>query len=187
MSWKSKRYFLIVCCLTLSCTSKEASDTTEQSREAAISTEEVPDSIAVSPVVKEETIINHSKDLGYESVVNTKIQNIKIDSLSPPEFTFDNTHHDFGTLVKGESSTIRFDFENTGKSDLIIKEVYGHCSCSKPSFTMDIIPPGGRGYVNVLFNSELKTGKIFTQVVILANTFPQAANVVSIGGMVIEK
>ena len=74
------------------------------------------------------------------------------DQLGWPKFQTE--YHDFGRITEGEQVKYKFRFTNVGKSNLIISDVKPTCGCTTPNWTKEVIPPGGEGFVEALFNSE---------------------------------
>ena len=91
-----------------------------------------------------------------------------------PVLSFDVKEHDFGKIVEGESVSYEFAFTNTGKSDLVITDVSTSCGCTVPSFPKKAIRPGQGGTVKVAFNSRGRRGVQTKNIVVVANTQPNA-------------
>ena len=88
-----------------------------------------------------------------------------------PEFTFDKTSHDFGTIKEGEKVTTTFNFTNTGDADLIIVDARGSCGCTVPQYPKNTpIAPGETGSIVVSFDSSNKPGVQQKSVTLSANT-----------------
>ncbi|MBI1286737.1 MAG: DUF1573 domain-containing protein [Flavobacteriales bacterium] len=104
-------------------------------------------------------------------------------SVAVPAFTFEKEVHDFGTIVQGEKVAYSFKFKNTGEGDLIITDAKGSCGCTIPEWPKEPIAPGAEGKIDVVFNSEGKSGQQNKKVTITANTNP-ATTVLAINGMV---
>lgn len=100
-----------------------------------------------------------------------------------PVFTFEKEVHDFGTIVQGEKVAYSFKFKNTGKGDLIITSAKGSCGCTVPEYPVEPIAPGAEGVIDVVFNSDGKSGQQNKKVTIVANTVPNT-KVLAINGMV---
>jgi len=105
------------------------------------------------------------------------------DDVPVPVFSFEKEVHDFGKIVQGEKVAYSFKFKNTGNADLIITSAKGSCGCTVPEWPTDPIPPGGEGKIDVVFNSEGKSGQQNKKVTIVANTVPNT-KVLAINGMV---
>ena len=99
------------------------------------------------------------------------------------EFTFEKEVHDFGTIVQGEKVAYSFKFKNTGKADLIITSAKGSCGCTVPEYPVEPIAPGAEGVIDVVFNSDGKSGQQNKKVTIVANTVPNT-KVLAINGTV---
>ena len=104
-----------------------------------------------------------------------------------PMFRFDVETHDFGSINQGEKVSYAFTFKNVGGADLLIREAHGSCGCTIPDYPKTPIPPGGKGIINVTFNSEGKEGMQHKQVTIVANTIPNTKVLVITGEVMIPK
>ena len=71
----------------------------------------------------------------------------------PPAFKWTETTHDFGAIPQGKPATVRFEFVNTGKSDLIVTNAKPGCGCTTPTWTKEAIKPGEKGYVDATYNA----------------------------------
>jgi len=89
-----------------------------------------------------------------------------------PVLTFQETEHDFGKLIEGETVAFNFTFTNTGKSDLVIADVSSSCGCTVPSYPKNAIRAGGKGVIKVSFNSRGRRGFQTKTIVVVANTQP---------------
>jgi hypothetical protein len=82
--------------------------------------------------------------------------------------------HDFGKIREGEKVTYRFKFKNTGTVPLKITDVKTSCGCTASDYTRSPVPPGGDGFVEVVFDSQGRTGTQQKTVTVSANTIPPA-------------
>ncbi len=89
-----------------------------------------------------------------------------------PEMTFEQTTHDFGSIVQGEKVAQKFTFTNTGGSDLIISDASATCGCTVPTYSRKPIKPGKSGEIEVVFNSAGRTGSQHKSIRILTNAQP---------------
>jgi hypothetical protein len=85
---------------------------------------------------------------------------------------FDTLFHDFGEVVEGQKVTHRYTFTNSGTNPLIIQKVKPSCGCTSPSYTTEPVPPGGKGYVDLQFDSANKDGETRKSALVIANTDP---------------
>lgn len=87
-----------------------------------------------------------------------------------PTMDFTDTVHDFKTIAEGEKALYDFEFTNNGKTPLIISTAKGSCGCAIADFSKDPVPPGGKGTINVVFNSQGKLGHQEKSVAVTTNT-----------------
>ncbi len=116
----------------------------------------------------------NSKDqmLPTDVVNNPNTANGAGDATHLPVFKFDETEHDFGRIIDGETVSCTFKFKNSGKTDLVIADVSTSCGCTVPSFPKTPIRPGEEGTIKVAFNSRGKRGFQSKNIVVVANTQP---------------
>lgn len=71
-----------------------------------------------------------------------------------PEFKWDNTTIDYGTVTKSDESNSKreFKFTNVGKSPLIISSCRGSCGCTVPTCPTEPVLPGGKGSISVHYD-----------------------------------
>lgn len=95
-------------------------------------------------------------------------------STEVAQVTFETMEHDFGKIREGEKVTYRFKLKNTGTVPLKITDVKPSCGCTASDYTRSPVPPGGEGFVEVVFDSQGRTGTQQKTVTVYANTNPQA-------------
>ena len=107
---------------------------------------------------------------------SVKTVSIKSDSaaenLSLPAIEFNDEKHDFGNITAGEKVSYSVSFKNAGSSDLLIASAQGSCGCTVPSFPKEPIKPGQTGLIDVVFNSEGKSGIVEKTVTLITNCQP---------------
>lgn len=89
-----------------------------------------------------------------------------------PVITFEESEHDFGKIIEGESVSYKFNFTNTGKEELVIADVSTSCGCTVASYPRTAIQPGEAGSVSISFNSKGRRGYQTKTIVVVANTQP---------------
>ncbi|MCS7153221.1 MAG: DUF1573 domain-containing protein [Bacteroidia bacterium] len=85
---------------------------------------------------------------------------------------FDKMEHDFGKIREGEKVSYRFRVKNPGTVPLRITDVKPSCGCTVPAWTKEPIPPGGEGFVEVIFDSQARSGEQIKTITVFANTDP---------------
>jgi hypothetical protein len=89
-----------------------------------------------------------------------------------PEITFAEEVFDFGKITQGEKVSHSFGFKNTGKKNLIISGASGSCGCTVPEWPKEPILPGAEGTIDVVFNSEGKSGMQEKTITVVTNCEP---------------
>jgi hypothetical protein len=112
-------------------------------------------------------------DDAFEIALRATIQEYfdpNMDKSQAPKLTFKETVHDFGGIPKDSTVTHVFEFENTGKTDLIIRQVK-RTSVKSTSTTLSssTIKPGKSATLSVSFNAEGRSGTQSKSVVIYCN------------------
>lgn len=90
-----------------------------------------------------------------------------------PKISFDEELFDFGKFNETDGNvTHRFEFVNTGGSDLVVQNVTASCGCTAPSWTHEPIPPGGKGYVAATYNPAGRPGAFRKYITVISNSNP---------------
>jgi len=85
---------------------------------------------------------------------------------------FKDDKHDFGKIMQGEKVAYSFVFKNSGGSDLVISSAQGSCGCTVPTYPKELVKPGQEGKIDVVFNSEGKSGLVEKTVTLVTNCNP---------------
>ncbi len=85
------------------------------------------------------------------------------------EIAFNEKIHDFGTLVSGEIVVSTFTFTNSGKQNLIIKNINAGCGCLQVKYPKTTVKPGETGLIEVEFDSSGMFGRQYKTIEIDAN------------------
>jgi hypothetical protein len=96
----------------------------------------------------------------------------QIKSTALPAISFENTEYDFGAVDEGTVVEHTFTFTNTGMAPLVIQKATATCGCTVPSWPKDPIPAGGKGEIEVKFDSKNRRNLQTKYVTITANTQP---------------
>ena len=90
-----------------------------------------------------------------------------------PKISFNETTHDFGKFKEADGKvTYKFEFVNTGGSDLLIQNVSASCGCTAPQWTREPVPPGGKGYVAATYNPAGRPGAFRKYITVISNSNP---------------
>jgi hypothetical protein len=91
------------------------------------------------------------------------------DNPNAPEIKFEIEEYNFGTIKQGDKVSYDFKFSNAGKDALVISDARGTCGCTVPQWPKEPIAKGGKGTINVEFNSAGKQGMQDKTVTITSN------------------
>jgi len=93
------------------------------------------------------------------------------DTASYTTISFKDTVINFGTINMGEKTSILFEFTNTGNHLLFLTEVKPGCGCTVADYTKNAVPPGGKGKVTALFDSNKShPGSVTKNILVTSNS-----------------
>lgn len=83
----------------------------------------------------------------------------KLPDSEKSKIKFLKYEHDFGKVDSKKLQKVRFDFQNIGKSPLILHNVHGYCGCIEASFSKTPIMPGKKGsIISLMMRKDLLSG-----------------------------
>lgn len=84
--------------------------------------------------------------------------------------TFEERIHSFGTILeKNGKVSHSFIFHNTGKTPVVINDIFSACGCIGKVITKDPVKPGGKGKVTIIFDPVYKSGFFSKELVVYSN------------------
>jgi hypothetical protein len=90
-----------------------------------------------------------------------------------PKISFNEDTYDFGKFKEADGKvTYKFEFINTGGSDLIIQNVTASCGCTAPRWTREPVPPGAKGYVAATYDPAGRPGAFRKYITVISNSNP---------------
>ncbi len=89
-----------------------------------------------------------------------------------PEIKFEEEVYDFGKMTQGERVSHDFIFKNIGSKNLVISGANGSCGCTIPQWPKEPIKSGVESKINVVFNSEGKSGYQEKTITLVTNCEP---------------
>ncbi len=100
---------------------------------------------------------------------------------------FDTSEYDFGTVRSDDNIVFyNFTFTNSGKKPMVVVEAETESDCTRVSWPMRPVPPGGKGVVKVTINPHCKPG-IFSDRVTVSTDVRRKPWVLSVRGIVEER
>ena len=91
---------------------------------------------------------------------------------SAPVMAFVEEKYDFGKITQGEKVSHSFVFKNTGGSDIVISSAQGSCGCTVPTFPKEPIKAGQEAKIDVVFDSDGKSGLVEKTITLVTNCNP---------------
>lgn len=90
-----------------------------------------------------------------------------------PKISFSEQLYDFGNFKEADGKVTRkFEFINTGGSDLIVQNVTVSCGCTAPRWTREPVPPGGKGFVAATYDPTGRPGSFRKYITVVSNSNP---------------
>ena len=118
-------------------------------------------------------INNEFKNANYFSVSADIVENFE--NLTPgqranaPVINFYENNYNFDTISQDTVVLHKFNFNNSGKSDLIIRKVKTSCGCTASNAGSNVIKAGEESYILVRFSSGKRSGKQSKTVTVITN------------------
>lgn len=98
---------------------------------------------------------------------------------------FENTTHDYGTIVQGSDGSCEFKFTNKGKAPIVLNDVKASCGCTVPEWTRTPVAPGEKGAIKVTYNTNNQGA--FTKSITVNSSAKNSPLVLMIKGTVTPK
>jgi hypothetical protein len=86
-------------------------------------------------------------------VIYQKPEPVKEVPLTKARIKFDEPDWNFGSIQKGAQVAHNYWFSNNGTEDLVITRIKPACGCTTTKSKGMTVPPGGRGFIDISFNS----------------------------------
>lgn len=83
---------------------------------------------------------------------------------------FEERIHNFGTILeKNGKVSHSFIFYNSGKTPVVINDIYSGCGCIGRVLSKAPVKPGGKGTITITFNPDYKSGFFSNEIVVYSN------------------
>jgi hypothetical protein len=114
---------------------------------------------------------NGETELSYEERLKASADSSKFTTIQ----WLDSMSRDLGKEQEGKKVEILYRFKNTGKHNLILKDVTPSCGCTTPEWPKQAIPPGEEGMIKAVFDSKGRVGPQHKDIQVMANTRPESS------------
>lgn len=94
----------------------------------------------------------------------------KAEAPKKPIIKFTETSYSFLEMIPGEKRKHVFEYTNTGNAPLMILNIEVECGCTVPTWSRDLLPPGGKGEIAVYFDSDMTAHGIRKNLVTVYST-----------------
>jgi len=94
---------------------------------------------------------------------------IQVQDTGKAILVFTEYEHSFGKVSEGEKVAYVFNFENRGTADLVIHAAITTCGCTISKYDRKPIHPGGKGRIEVVFDTSGRNGMQTKTVTIRSN------------------
>ncbi|MCF8331022.1 MAG: DUF1573 domain-containing protein [Bacteroidales bacterium] len=115
---------------------------------------------------------SQKETISTDVINNPSSASSKNNKKEQPKIEFSTKEHDFGKVINGEIVRYNFKFTNTGGSDLVITSVNADCGCTVAEYSRKPVKPGEKGYINIQFDSNNRTGFNHKTATVLSNAVP---------------
>ena len=78
-------------------------------------------------------------------------------------FKFKEETHDFGDVPEGPLAEYDFEFKNTGKKPIVIRDAHGSCGCTVPTWPHEPIMPKHKAVIHVAYTTNGRPGPIMKE------------------------
>lgn len=110
---------------------------------------------------------NNKKTVFVEGSYQKKLSAEEL--ANAPKLTFASQDFDAGEILAGEELLHKYQFTNTGKSDLVIESAKASCGCTVPELKEKLIKPGQTSYIEAKFNSSGRSGPQHKNITVTSN------------------
>lgn len=97
------------------------------------------------------------------------------------KMSFEKEKYNFGNIKEDAGKVShKFVFTNLGAEPIVITNVNSSCGCTTPSWSREPVPPGGKGFINAVFDPSGRKGKFHKTITIRYNesTNPKILHIV---------
>jgi len=104
-----------------------------------------------------------------------------------PVVSFESMKFDFGSIAQQTKADVKFEFTNTGKSDLIIRKVSSSCGCTTVTPSNTVIKPGQKSSIDAVFDAGVRSGKQHKVITVITNDPKNSQVNLVVSGEVIQQ
>ncbi|GMU85291.1 MAG: hypothetical protein AMXMBFR48_05330 [Ignavibacteriales bacterium] len=144
----------------------------------------------VGPQLKYITITSNDKDKPVlKLTIMGKIKESKTvnSNTDGPKIRFTKDQHDFGVVQEGKVVDFTFEYTNSGKKDLEIKDVKTSCGCTAAVVSGKKLKPGEKGTLKVELDTSNRMGRMSRVITVSSNDPDYSQKILTIYAEVVMK
>ena len=113
---------------------------------------------------------DYKASVGVSATIEEDFSSLSDEELrQAPVARFSETSYDFGELKQGDKKEYIFSLTNTGKRELIIRNIRSSCGCTAVVPSKRVIGPGESAPIKVTFDSRGKRGRQSKSITVITN------------------
>jgi hypothetical protein len=113
---------------------------------------------------------DYKNSIGISATIEEDFSSFTPEQLAnAPVAAFAEKEFDFGDMVQGEKKEHTFSLTNSGKTELIIRNVRSSCGCTAVAPSKSVIAPGETAPIKVTFDSRGKRGRQSKSITVITN------------------
>ena len=113
---------------------------------------------------------DHKISIGVSATIEEDFSALTPEEVAnAPVAAFSEKAYDFGEMVQGEKKEHTFSLKNSGKSELIIRNVRSSCGCTAVAPSKKVIAAGETVPIKVTFDSRGKRGRQSKSITVITN------------------
>lgn len=106
------------------------------------------------------------------------------EKANAPRLEFEQAIYNYGTIKQGDVVNHDFIFTNTGKSDLIIRNVKAGCGCTAGKPEKNMLKPGESSLIKASFNSRGRKGSQSKSITVISNDPEKSMQILYLKGII---
>jgi hypothetical protein len=131
---------------------------------------------------------NYNNSIAVSATLEEDFSKLSATELAnAPVVTYDMESFDFGDIKPGTKNEHTFNLKNTGKSDLIIRDMKSSCGCTAVSPSKNIVSAGESVPIKVVFDSTGKSGRQNKTITVITNDPKNPTSVLRISSNIVAQ
>lgn len=131
---------------------------------------------------------DYRNSIAVSTTLEEDFSNLSAEDLkNAPVVTYDGDSFDFGNIKPNTKNEHTFNLKNTGKKDLIIRDVKSSCGCTAVTPSKNVVPSGESVPLKVTFDSTGKIGRQNKTITVITNDPKNPTTVLRIASNIVTQ